>query len=283
MNKKKQLFFDELLKRAELLEQNRIRDNEASRHDQLVYPIITSEFGLGWKPTDLISQSTINVPKIITESHIFRDAIPKLRKPDILICPYGFDKNIVIIEEKKKQLNLKQLNEHRLQIREYQALYECTWGILTDGERWIIKRNFETFHEFSSILELMSGIDDLRNSIGRISIINRLSKYNTTDILLFVTESSIIDNSGNLDGKNKLFGFDNKISVIICGVNGREVSNSGTGYEIFPNLEMAIYSFPDLHPMIPTKRFTSAMLEKKNGKVVKLRFETWKAFELYST
>ena len=279
----KQQYFNELIQRSEFLVQNPDRDNEASRHDQLVYPIITNEFGLGWKASDLISQSTINVPKQVSDSYIFRGSVPKLRKPDILICPPGFEKNIAVIEEKKKQPNISKLNNHRLQAHEYQALYECTWAVLTDGERWIVKRNFETFHEFSSIHELISGINDLKNCLGRAAVIERLSKHNTSDIILIVTEPSLIDREGLVNSNSELFGYNNEIPVIVCGVDGQQITSTGGGYKNFSNLQAALNMFPDLHPRICTERFTWAMKEIKDGKLVKLRFETWKANDVYST
>lgn len=278
-----QKYFDNLKMKVEFLCQNPDRDNEATRHDLLIYPILTSEFGLGWKPTDLISQATINVPKQITDSHIFRNSVPKLRKPDILICPPGFDKNIAVIEEKKKQVSSNNLNDYRLQACEYQALYQCTWGVLSDGEHWIVKRNFETFHEFSSINELILGINDLQNCLGRSAVIERIEKYGTSDIIIIAnTGSSSFYSPSTLPANCEVFGFENTIPVIVCGVIDREISIGGTGYEDFPNLEAALRAFPDLHPRINTKRFTWALKETKNGVINKLRFETWPANDLYS-
>lgn len=221
----KQFFFNELIKRVDFLNQNPERDNEATRHDQLIYPILTSEFGLGWNPTDLISQSAINVPKKIIESHIFRNAIPKRRKPDILICPPVFDRNIAVIEEKNKQLDIDKLNQHRLQAHEYQALYQCTWGILTDGEKWIVKRNFETFHEFSSIYELIKGIEDLKNCLSRSAVIERIVTHNTTDILVIVKVPRI------LPADSEIFGFENKYyAKLNITISGLEIYMTGETY-----------------------------------------------------
>jgi hypothetical protein len=268
MNKEEH-FFDELKKRADNLHLNTERDNESSRHDLLIYPTITSQFGLGWNPIDLISQSTINVPKEIENSLIFRGAVPKIRKPDILIVPNEIIKNVAVIEEKKKQENIESLANHKLQLNEYQALYECTWGVLTDGEKWIIKRNFETFHEFSTINELHKGIRDFRHCIGSEEIIARYNQYNTFDYII------ISPHQNNL---NSVFlEFDN-IPVIVCGVDEGKITDNGSGYKDFDNFKSALLEFPDLHPKLNTKRFTWAMGEK--GK--KLRFETWKAYEFYS-
>ena len=54
-----QEFFDELMSRVDILHSSPQRDNEASRHDLLIYPLLTSPFGLGWNAKDLVSQSTI--------------------------------------------------------------------------------------------------------------------------------------------------------------------------------------------------------------------------------
>lgn len=279
----KQKYFDGLLKRVEILARYPERDNEASRHDQLIYPILTGEFGLGWQATDLISQSTIKVPKPISESHIFRGSVPKIRKPDILIFPPSFEKNIAVVEEKHKHNNTAQLNSHRMQTYEYQALYECTWGILTDGERWIVKRNFETFHEFSSIYELISGMDDFRHCLGRSAVLDRIQYHQTSDVILVVTSPKTPNSLTSLVSSSELFGFENNIPVIVCGVENRTITRTGRGYEEFLNFESALSAFPDLHPRIGTNRFTWAMKETKDGKISRLRFETWPACDLYSS
>ncbi|RYE12597.1 MAG: hypothetical protein EOP45_22590, partial [Sphingobacteriaceae bacterium] len=174
-------FFSNLKRQLEFLYNNPNRDNESTRHDLIIYPFITNRFGLAWDSADIISQSTINVPLNISESHIFRGAIPKIRKPDLIICPKDIIKNAVIIEEKKKQPDLLSLKDHRLQLSEYQSLYECNWGVLTDGDKWLIKRGFETLFEFNSIDELQKSIKEFRNALGRKEALSRYRQYNTFD------------------------------------------------------------------------------------------------------
>ncbi|MBE7692826.1 hypothetical protein [Tenacibaculum finnmarkense] len=270
---KEEYFFDELKKRADNLHSNSDRDNESSRHDLLIYPTITSEYGLGWNPIDLISQSTIKIPKEIEDSHIFRGAVPKIRKPDILIFPNEIIKNVAVIEEKKRQESVQSLANHKLQLSEYQALYECTWGVLTDGEKWIIKRNFETFHEFSTIDELRKGIKDFRHCIGSKEIINRYNQYNTFDYIII---SPFLNNF-----KTAFPEFDN-IPVVVCGINKGKVTENGSGFKNYKNLKSALLEYPDLHPKLHTKRFTWAIKEKENDKIKKLRFESWIANDVYS-
>lgn len=270
---KQEIFFDELKKRVDNLHSNTERDNESSRHDLLIYPIITSEFGLGWNPIDLISQSTINVPNEIKDSLVFRGAVPKIRKPDILIVPNEIIKNVAVIEEKKRQESIQSLAKHKLQLTEYQALYECTWGVLTDGEKWIIKRNFETFHEFATIDELRRGIKDFRNCIGNKEIIERYNQYNTFDYIII---SPFLNNF-----KSAFPEFDN-IPVVVCGIKNGKTTENGAGFKKYNNLKSALIDYPDLHPKLHTKRFTWAMKEIENNEIKKLRFETWKANDVYS-
>ncbi len=178
--------FDDLLRRSEFLANNPSRDSESSRHDQLVYPFITK--GLGWKPNDCIPQAQLKVPQTIVESHVFRNATPKSRKPDILISPVSDQgdvmKSVAAIEEKKRQLSLSDLKNHSLQLTEYQALSECVWGILTDGDMWLIKRSFENWAEFSSLDELCKSFDEVYNAIGREPSLQRLNLTGSADLLL---------------------------------------------------------------------------------------------------
>ncbi|POR27944.1 hypothetical protein BWK58_03985 [Flavobacterium columnare] len=267
------LFFDELKRKLEFLDNNPDRDNEATRHDLIIYPIITNKFGLGWNPIDIISQSTINVPENISESHIFRGAIPKIRKPDLIICPNEIVKNLAVIEEKKKQTDLFALKDHRIQLSEYQSLYECNWGILTDGEKWLIKKGFETFHEFGSIGELEKGIYDFRNALGSLTTLDRYRKYNTFDLILISPFGPM-----HLDP----FPEFSNLPTIVVGVEDLKITESGLGFKEYSSFRDALKDFPDLHPKLTTNRFTWAMEEIKNKEIIKLRFETWKAYDLYS-
>lgn len=272
--KNEQQFYDELKRRLDHLFANPDKDNESTRHDLLIYPLITNQFGLNWDPIDLISQSNIKVPKEVKESHVFRGAIPKIRKPDLLICQDEIIKNVAIIEEKEKQESLKSLSNHRTQLTEYQSLYETTWGVLTDGEKWILKRNFETVQELKSINELQKGIKDFRGFIGKTEVLNRYKETGFIDLVIVVPNIS--------SSMDRFPEFEN-IPVIVCGIENGKVTNNGKGYKKYINLKDAIKEFPDLHPKINSKRFTWAFKEYKGDKIVKLRFETWEANDLYSS
>lgn len=267
-------FFDELKIRIENLHKYPERDNESTRHDLLIYPMLTNPDGLGWQPNDIISQSTINVPDSVSESHIFRGAIPKIRKPDLIICPQDIIRNIAVIEEKNRQNDIQSLSNHRLQLSEYQSLYECNWGILTDGEKWIIKKGFETLFEYSSVDEIQKNIRELRNVIGRDSMLERFITYNTFDLVILSPISS---------WSLSKFPEYNSIPTVVVGVDGLTITDNGLGFKEYPSFKQALIDFPDLHPKLNTKLFTCGMKEIKDDKLVKLRFETWKANELYST
>ncbi len=271
---KSSIFFDELRKAVDTFGNMPERDNEASRHDQLIYPILTSTYGLGWKKSDIISQDTIVVPYIIKESHIFRNSIPKIRKPDLIICPTEIIKHIAVIEEKKRQQNIESLKQHRLQLSEYQALYECNWGILTDGEKWIIKKGFDTVLEFTSIDEIEKNIKEFCSILGQSSTMDRFIKFKTFDLI-------IISDLQNNDQSENIFY---NIPVIIVGLLNGKISKSGMGFQKFRNFGEALKYYPDLSITEHTKRFAQGTKEKyKNGNFKRLRFETWEAFEFYSS
>jgi hypothetical protein len=177
-------FFDGLQRRLEALVAHPERDNEATRHDSLIYPLLTSPFGLGWDPTDLVSQASIPVPAEITQSHFFRNAIPKSRKPDILISPSDIRPHVAVVEEKAQQADLDRLNGYRVQVAEYQVLYECAWGILSDGDKWILRRNLEAYLQFNSLAELRLGIQDLRQCVGKENILSRWRNHGTCDLII---------------------------------------------------------------------------------------------------
>lgn len=74
-------------------------------------------------------------------------------------------------------------------------------------------------------------------------------------------------------------GFSPDLPVIVCGVVDGEITENGSGGQRFANLEDARKVFPDLDPAQNTKRFTWAA---KGGDNL-VRFETWKANEIYSS
>lgn len=75
----------------------------------------------------------------------------------------------------------------------------------------------------------------------------------------------------------------NNIPTVVVGVDGLTITTNGLGFKEYQNFKQALIDFPDLHPKLSTKRFTWGLKEIKNDKLVKLRFETWKAYEFYST
>ncbi len=66
--------------------------------------------------------------------------------------------------------------------------------------------------------------------------------------------------------------------VVVVGVAADRITEDGTGYQNFPNLETAREVFADLDTHKAGPRFTQAI---GNPQKDKMRFETWRAFELY--
>jgi len=205
--------FDKLTVRLEMLILNPDRDSEAARHDQLILPFITE--GLGWDHIDCIPQARLRIPSGLDKSHIFRAATPKTRKPDILISPQGengsYLDGIAAIEEKAKQASLAGLEEHSLQLTEYQALCKCVWGVLTDGDKWIIKRSFETWFEFENLGELKRYYKDVYQVLGKSPVLQRMTKQGTPNLLLLCNSINPIAESRYetfISAENVLNDFD---------------------------------------------------------------------------
>ena len=182
MNHSIDRFFYKLERQMEQL--SKMQDSEAMRHDLLVRPFLTSPLTLGWEPPELISQSSFSICNEVTESYVWQGAHPKKRRPDMIIVPYGLNRTVAVVEEKANQATLENLRKHLGQLKEYQYIHNTVWGLLTDGEKWILQRNNETFHQFSSLSELKRGIKDIRECIGRDAIISRLNRYGTTDLVV---------------------------------------------------------------------------------------------------
>ena len=178
--------FDELRYRLDDLERNPSHDNEATRHDRIVIPFLTNPLLLGWDHIDLVAQASITIPTQVIESHIFRNSTPKIRKPDILVQSPAFQFNALVVEEKTKQPDVHSLNGYRFQLHEYQASYECVWGLLTDGERWILKKGFESYHTFNSLDELQAGLSDIQHCIGKQDLLRRKLIHGTCDLVIVV-------------------------------------------------------------------------------------------------
>lgn len=176
-------FFDKLKKHLDIINNSNV-DNEAMRHDLLIRPIITSTQMLGWNCGEVISQSTIDVPQNVRNSYYWDRAEPKKRRPDMIISPYGMNKTVAVIEEKKRQASLNALANKIGQLKEYQYLHNAVWGVLTDGEKWILQKNNEIFHTFSTLDDLHKNFEDFIMCIGKEALMERLIKYGTTDIVI---------------------------------------------------------------------------------------------------
>ncbi|KAF0221126.1 MAG: hypothetical protein FD174_624 [Geobacteraceae bacterium] len=180
-------------------------DSEAMRHDLIIHPLLTSPLALGWDPPEIVSQKSVKVPSEIISSYVWKGAVPKQKRPDICIMPYGLSYPVTVIEEKARQISLQKLREHLGQLKEYQYLHNTVWGLLTDGEKWILQKNNETFHQYASLDELRRGMSDLRECIGREALMDRLYRDKTTDLVIVRPNNNIIviiSPSGALKQKN---------------------------------------------------------------------------------
>ncbi|RFZ81468.1 hypothetical protein DYU05_19510 [Mucilaginibacter terrenus] len=70
------------------------------------------------------------------------------------------------------------------------------------------------------------------------------------------------------------------LPVIVCGVSSGKLTENGTGSQHFHSFDEAVKVFPDLDIYHAGKRFTRALGNKISDD---LRFETWKANDLYSS
>ncbi len=70
------------------------------------------------------------------------------------------------------------------------------------------------------------------------------------------------------------------LPVTVVGVDKGKITDDGWGSQNFETFHDAKTVFTDLDVIISGKRFTAPMGNKMTGE---LRFETWKANELYST
>jgi hypothetical protein len=179
-------FFDGLKKQLDALHSDTTRDNEAVRHDRLILPMLTSKFTLMWEVEDLWSQQQITVPNEVSKSFIFPGSVPKRKRPDVIIQPIGISDPLIVVEEKAYQASVSALLGYNAQIRTYQEMCSSIWGLLTDGEKWIVKRHLETYLVFESIDELRKGFRDFQEAIGKEAMLSRVNSYGTADMLIVV-------------------------------------------------------------------------------------------------
>lgn len=187
MNKDIDNFFDCIQRNIENLHNKPEIDNEAMRHDLIIRPILTNAITLGWQETEIQSQQSIDVPTEIKKSYIWAGAIPQKKRPDMIIVPSGYDQTVVVIEEKQLQRDLKNLKGYLSQLIEYQCLHNVVWGLLTDGEKWILQRNFQVFHTFESIKDLKNNLRDLQACIAKKHLMDRIIKHNTPDLITIIS------------------------------------------------------------------------------------------------
>ena len=71
-------------------------------------------------------------------------------------------------------------------------------------------------------------------------------------------------------------------SVDVNAIPVQVIGREDEGVWVFSNLAAARKHFPELDPYRDTDRFTAAMRGEANNAPM-LRFETWKAYEVYSS
>lgn len=183
-------FFDSRARNLTLLRED--ADNEAMRHDLIVRPVLTSPYALGWHGAEVVPQKNIRIPDGVRQSYVWRGARPHKRRPDLLLVPYGQHRAVAVVEEKRRQSGLSRLAEYLGQVKEYQYLHNTVWGLLTDGEKWLLQRNHEVYLECNSLAELKRRLPDLRECIGRDAVVGRLLTYGTTDLVISRPSASIV-------------------------------------------------------------------------------------------
>lgn len=190
-------FFDGLKLSLELLSNNPEFDNEASRHDKLIFPMLTNELALGWGINDIWAQKTILVPIELTNEYTFSGGIPKSKRPDLIIKPFESSVYATVIEEKSRQENIKKLGNYNNQLLDYLGLFKCTWGILTDGEKWIIKKGFEDYLICTNFYELQKSFKDFQYVLSRSNMIDRYNLTKSFDLIYFRNQPTIISAHAN--------------------------------------------------------------------------------------
>ena len=208
-------FFADLQRRAERV--LTVADNEAIRHDLLVRPLLTSPLALGWEEGEVLSQVGMPVPHTIGESYYWRGAVPRKKRPDIVLIPYNVARVAGVIEEKGRHAEMSELESHVGQLLEYQYLHRCVWGLITDGEKWVLTKNHEIFQRFEGLSDLKRRLTDLQQCIGRSAILERFHRYGTFDLVYVRPSPRII-----------IVGFPGaQISVTTLGDFLRKPSNQG--------------------------------------------------------
>ena len=76
------------------------------------------------------------------------------------------------------------LRRHIGQLRQYQYLHDTVWGLLTDGERWILLRNDQEVHVFANLREMRSHLRDFQECVGRDAMSRRLGATEGREVLI---------------------------------------------------------------------------------------------------
>lgn len=186
------IFFDSLKRNLDVLLKNPEFDNEASRHDKLIFPILNNEFSLGWNQDDIWAQKTILVPNELKDEYTFSGGIPKSKRPDLVIKPFSYSEYATIVEEKSHQKSIENLKGYNNQLIDYLGLFKCSWGILTDGEKWIIKKGFEDHMVFNNLNELRKNLRDFKEVLSKDKMIERYKNNKSFDLIYYRPHTTLI-------------------------------------------------------------------------------------------
>lgn len=149
-------------------------DNESWRREALIRPVLRSPFGLGFQEHEILCE--VSFPIRTREDRLLADQIYPHRKrirADYLIQPEGNVRPSGLVEAKRILPDFVSMQKHKNQALIGQVLANADWGLLTDGEAWLLMRGDEDILYCESLESLESGIQEFQFFVGREALIQQ--------------------------------------------------------------------------------------------------------------
>ncbi len=158
-------FFADLRRVREKIAEH--HDNETWRREALIRPVLKSPFGLGFQEHEILCE--VSFPIHAGQARLLAEEIYPNRKrirADYLILPEGNIRPSGLVEAKGQLPDFVSVQSHKNQALIGQVLADTDWGLLTDGEAWLLMRGDEELLYCDSIENLEAAIAEFRSLVG---------------------------------------------------------------------------------------------------------------------
>jgi len=149
-------------------------DSEAWRREFIIGPVLTSPYGLDFRPWDMACEVSFRLDDISRGA--IREQFGKDRRrvrPDYIVFPKAPELVQLVVEAKTKHESNALFEQHEKQVLVEQLITNAPWAVLTDGEAWFLFFQGHPIYCCNTLQELKAQMPAWASLIGREALIRQ--------------------------------------------------------------------------------------------------------------